>query len=351
MRRRLPFAIAFLFFSQLTLSKDFTPAPLIQLDSLYSHHVLIAEKATHRLHLFQQNPQRGPVLIKTYQMATGKKAGDKTFQGDFRTPEGIYEFATFLTHQDLIKRHGKTGEIYGVGAFVMNYPNPIDQMEGKTGGGIWLHSTNDESRLDKGLDSRGCIVTSNKDLIEIGKFLELQKTPIIVTHRLNYLDSVSMEIKKKEVLEFLESWRHSWEEENHQEYIDHYANDFTDPVRGNLTAFKNYKKRVFSGPGQPKIELDKISVLASDSYILAVFHQHYESHSIQDVGKKVLYLKKDPFYRWKIVSEKWSKIDAPQISEENKGPSLAFRPSQRFFTSSDPRTILGKDFDLKLKKN
>ncbi len=49
----------------------------------------------------------------------------------------------------------------------MNYPNPIDQRLKKTGGGIWLHSTNDETRIEKGLDSRGCVVAANNDLKEI----------------------------------------------------------------------------------------------------------------------------------------------------------------------------------------
>ena len=128
------------------------------LDDFFSHHILIAEKSTHQLHLFR-NKGSYPEHIKTYQMATGKKAGNKFFQGDHKTPEGVYQFTNFLTHEDLIKRHGKAGEIYGVGAFVMNYPNPIDQRLQKTGGGIWLHSTNDETRIEKGLDSRAVSYT------------------------------------------------------------------------------------------------------------------------------------------------------------------------------------------------
>ena len=68
----------------------------------------------------------------------------------------------------------------------MNYPNIIDKRSGKTGGGIWLHSTNDETRIEKGLDSRGCIVTTNKELIEISNFIELNKTPIIVVENINF---------------------------------------------------------------------------------------------------------------------------------------------------------------------
>ena len=48
--------------------------------------------------------------------------------------------------------------------------------------GIWLHSTNDETRIDKGLDSRGCVVAANNDLKEIAQFVELDKTNIVIVH-------------------------------------------------------------------------------------------------------------------------------------------------------------------------
>src|SRR5690606_14603542 len=103
---------------QSATANELMPAPLMLLDDVFSHHVLVAEKSTHQLHLFQNDGGK-PKLIRSFQMATGKKSGDKIFQGDHRTPEGVYQLTEFLTHEDLIKRHGKAGEIYGVGAFVM----------------------------------------------------------------------------------------------------------------------------------------------------------------------------------------------------------------------------------------
>src|SRR5690606_14647105 len=66
--------------AQASAQSDFLPAPLLELDDLFAHHVLVAEKSTHQLHLFQ-NDNGYPKLVKTVQMATGKKAGDKLFQG------------------------------------------------------------------------------------------------------------------------------------------------------------------------------------------------------------------------------------------------------------------------------
>jgi len=309
------------------------PSPLVLLDPYFSHHVIVVEKATHKLHLYA-NKDGSPELVKTYSIATGKKSGNKIFQGDHRTPEGIYHFVDFLTHQQLLNRHGKKGNIYGVGAFVMNYPNPIDQRNNKTGGGIWLHSTNNETRIEKGLDSRGCIVAINKELIEISKIIELNRTQIVVVENLSHYSIENWNKQKQSLTQFINSWHDSWQNENINKYLSHYhPSQFDHPIRGSFNSFSRYKTAVFSRKGKPKIELKNLSIMTTSEYAVATFLQNYKSNSINDLGKKMLYLVKDEFYQWKIVGEYWSK--APP--QEN---SLAFRPSNRFFKTTNPTKIM-----------
>jgi len=302
------------------------PAALMYLDDHFSHHIVIAEKSTHQLHLFK-NRGTYPEHIKTFQMATGKKAGDKLTQGDHKTPEGIYLFTNFLTHEDLIKRHGKAGEIYGVGAFVMNYPNPIDQRLKKTGGGIWLHSTNDETRIEKGLDSRGCVVAANDDLKEISTYIELEKTPIIIVQNMHLLKQRTWKTSRNAIKATVQNWLKSWQEENYENYISHYhPSKYFDRFRGSYNNFKTYKKSVFAGPGSPQIEIKNLSIFRSKSYAIATFKQIYTSSKIKDIGKKTLYLEQDGQYKWKIVNEQWNKLP-PQMRETQ----TSFKPTMRFF--------------------
>lgn len=331
-------------------SEKFLPSALIQLDDYFSHHVIVAEKSTHKLHLYQ-NDNGLPKFIKTYQMATGKKAGDKQFQGDFRTPEGVFRFVNFLTHQDLVKRHGKQGEIYGVGAFVMNYPNPMDYRKKKTGGGIWLHSTNDETRIEKGLDSRGCLVAHNTDLIEISKYIELNRTNVLVTHELNFQKESTWKASKKELKSTIESWLNSWQNEDLKSYVSHYHKEqFFDKYRGNYSQFRTYKKAVFNNAGTPLVEIKNLSLLMANDYAVANFIQVYESKTIKDVGRKTLYLKRDGYYKWKIVSENWTKAGVNQKTAE-KDEVIAFQPTMRFFDTLDPSKILGNDANITERKN
>lgn len=304
------------------------PAPLVYLDPALTHHVLVAEKATHKLYLYE-NDKSYPKLIKVYDMATGKKAGNKIFEGDHRTPEGIYFLNSFIPNEELLARYGEAGKIYGVGAFVLDYPNAIDRKQQKSGGGIWLHSTNDETRIEKGLDSRGCFVVKNNDLKEISTYIELSKTVFISMHEIPFLSEENWITTRIAIKTLVDTWLESWRNEDIESYISNYHPvEFYDNFRGNYTNFKAYKRAVFAGAGTPQIQLSNLSIVASKDYVVVTFLQNYKSNSIQDTGHKTLYLKQDEYYNWKIVSENWRKVENPEQYV------LDFRPSMRFFDTN-----------------
>lgn len=314
------FLISFVGFSH--AQENFLPSNILMMDQKFAHHVVLVEKATHKLHIYENN-NSVPKLLKTFNTATGKFKGDKTTSGDHKTPEGIYTFYEFLSKQELLRRHGKYAEIYGSGAFPMDYPNFIDNREGKGGGGIWLHSTDDDNRISKGLDSRGCVVVQNADLKEISQFIELNHTPIIVVQDIFFLSKSTWERNRKDLNDVVQKWAKAWQNKDFDTYISSYdQNRFRDKKHGNYNGYKVYKKAVFSRPDSPEIKLDFISMFSTDSYAVVHLQQDYRSSVINDIGKKTLYLQKDNNYDWKIVGEVW----AP-VSEGN----VAFTPSMRFF--------------------
>lgn len=306
------------------------PASVLLLDDYFTHHVFVAEKSTHKLHLYK-NKKGIPHLEHTWQMATGKKAGDKLYQGDHRTPEGIYHFYQFIPHETLMQRYGKEGRRYGAGAFAMNYPNPVDRRKRKTGNGIWVHSTNEETRIEKGLDSRGCIVISNNDLKEFSLYMELHRTPIVVVQNILYLTESIWSKQQKEIRDFITSWLEAWKKEDLEGYIRHYhPKKFYDSHRGRIKSFSTYKKNLFSSSGTPHIEISHLNIMTADDYSVATFRQNYRSNRIDDTGHKRLYLQKDDYYNWKIVAEVWS--------SKGVGPvEISFRPSVRFLKNEDEK--------------
>ncbi len=301
---------------------DFYPSNILMMDSKFAHHVILVEKATHKVLLFE-NSDTHPKLIKTYNTATGKFKGNKAITGDHKTPEGIYSMYEFLSKEELFRRHGKYAEIYGAGAFPMDYPNFIDERLGKTGGGIWLHSTHDDNRISKGLDSRGCVVMQNADLREISQYIELQSTPIIVVQDVLYLSKSTWERNRKDINDAVSKWSKAWQSKDFDNYIASYdPQKFHDRSKGNYSAYKAYKKAVFSRPDSPEIKLDFISIMANLDYAVVHLQQDYRSSVINDIGKKTLYLQKNANYEWKIVGELWSKAEPGNV---------AFAPSKRFF--------------------
>ncbi len=300
----------------------FLPSNILMMDEKFSHHVILVEKATHKIHIYG-NKDSHPKLLKTYNMATGKLKGDKAAEGDHKTPEGIYSMYEFLSKDDLLKRHGKAAEIYGSGAFPMNYPNFMDDRVGKTGGGIWLHSTDNDNRIFKGLDSRGCVVVQNADLKEISQYIELNATPIVVVQDIFFLNQTTWERNRKELNDTISKWTKAWQEKDFDNYIAAYDPvNFYDKSKGNYHSYKTYKKAVFSRPDSPQIKFGYTSILSTEDYAVVHIQQDYRSNVINDIGKKTLYLKKNTNYDWKIVGELWSKVEDDNV---------AFTPSKRFF--------------------
>lgn len=328
MKKNIILFLIFFYANSFAQSNDiFLPTQALVSEKYFSHHILVAEKSTHQIHLFENNNGKA-ILLKSFPMASGKKSGDKLKEGDFKTPEGIYYFNNFMTKKDLLKKIGKEAKIYGAGAFISNYPNEIDKIYHKKGSGIWLHSTNDETRIDKGLDSRGCVVMNNKDLVEISKYIELNKTPFIITQDLQFLKSDSHELQKKELEDFLESWVDSWRKKDIDAFMSHYDSEHFIDSKGSFNKFKQYKSSVFSISGTPKIEVSHISILNEKKYAVITFIQNYQSTVVSDIGKKELYVVKNDEGKWQILRETWSKDG---IDEHLK---VAFQPEAKFFKSN-----------------
>lgn len=316
--------IFFIITAPMAIAESYLPSELYLLDSKFTHHVILVEKSSHTLHLYKNN-NGVPELLKVFSVATGKFRGNKFVRGDHKTPEGIYTLQKFHASGELISKYGDYGKIYGAGAFTTNYPNVFDRRAGKTGGGIWLHSTDDNARISKGLDSKGCVVVVDEDLKAISQYIDLKSTPMVIVENISYESEQTWKNNREELKAMLGQWMKAWQEKDFDKYINSYSKtDFYDSSKGNYIGYKNYKKLIFSRSDKPIINFSNISILHQKNHAVVHLQQDYSSDLIQDVGRKTLYLKKDENYDWKIIAEHWSKLDLEQRN-------LAFVPSMRFF--------------------
>ncbi len=102
-------------------------------------------------------------IVDRFNILLGKNSGDKEIAGDMKTPVGVYKIIAAKNDDEL-------APMYGPKAFVLNYPNVLDQKNGKTGSGIWIHGVENENREPS---TKGCIVMNNKDLLKLNDYIKI----------------------------------------------------------------------------------------------------------------------------------------------------------------------------------
>ena len=161
--------------------EGFLPDCLLGLGGGAHAHALVVDKETEKLFLYEGDGERPPRLVRVWNATTGKSGGDKIASGDHKTPEGIYFFTKILEDRQLPAE-------YGVRALVTDYPNRFDLRKGKTGTGIWLHATDEVLRPFTPMRTRGCVVVTNHDILEISRYVRLGETPIVIEEHVGRLE-------------------------------------------------------------------------------------------------------------------------------------------------------------------
>ena len=271
-------------------------------------YVIIVEKSSHTLFLIEFNNGKRRV-VKAYECKTGKNQGDKKMPGDKKTPEGIY----FLTRKYLRKNIenivGKQNAYqYGELAFVTNFPNSLDRLNGKKGSGIWLHGTDENFEETSSNDTRGCVVTTNKTITELDSYIVPGETFMIVVDSLAFIGSDNVQKRKKEALSTINNWKNAWEQKDINGYINHYSNSFSSQGLSR-SGWEKDKKGKWKRNNDHRVVLDDIVIFQFNGGIVAHFTQHF---SIMDKtntkvvfptrGMKTIYLVQENA-SWKIVSE------------------------------------------------
>jgi len=240
-------------------------------------------------------------VVERTSCITGKKKGDKLKEGDQRTPNGVYFPLTFIDGSEL-------SEIYGKGAFPLNYPNIIDKRLFKRDGhGIWLHDTNDTAR--RPYSSNGCVVLYPNFFEKIRRLIAFKETPVVIVEDFDYTDPNTFNDTRRSIGFFVYEWKKAWENspQDIERYLSFYSKDFISRFE-NLEAFKEYKRRVTKNKEWIKIDLDDLFILKDGRVLdfgniyVARFNMDYRSNNYNWSGVKLLYIIKDDS-GWKILAE------------------------------------------------
>jgi len=258
--------------------------------------VLLVDKSTHRLYRFHGTAD-GPVAVVNVGCVVGKRPGRKARRGDLRTPEGVYFLERRLDGRRL-------PPLYGAMAYPTDYPNSFDRLDGRGGGGIWLHGTDDPARLATPDDSRGCVVVSNDDLDRLAASIRTRRTPMVVVPEITWLSPEEARARAEALTAWLDGWRLDWQRGSWGRYRGRYADAFFRLGHTTAPHWLARKRTFLAAEGARRIEVREVTLLAAAGQTVAIFDQGYRSRRHHDRGVKRLYLTGGGD-GYAIVAERW----------------------------------------------
>ncbi|EIF6437653.1 murein L,D-transpeptidase, partial [Campylobacter jejuni] len=201
--------------------------------------------------------------------------GDKKIEGDLKTPVGFYELGRKFNPGD---------PYYGPFAFATTYPNLLDKVQGKTGGGIWIHGYPlDGSRLDE-FKTRGCIALFNNNLEKFAQVVQDKKVFVMTEEK------EKIRAKKDQIASLLAdlfTWKLAWTNSDTNTYLSFYdEQEFKRFDKMKFEQFASMKKSIFSRKEDKKIKFSDINIspypnLENETMYRISFYEDYYTKNYQ----------------------------------------------------------------------
>lgn len=272
------------------------PASLVRM-SPNQRYMLVVDLQASRLYVYENTGEQ-PQLVDNFYTTIGKNGYGKRTEGDQKTPIGVYFVTGFI-------EPGELPDLYGAGAFPIDYPNPWDQRQGHTGYGIWLHGTPSDTYSRPPRDSDGCVILSNQDFKRLQPYLDIGTTPVVLADGIEWLKPSKLQQRRKQFAALLEEWRSDWESRDAQAYLRHYSRDYKG-LGMDYSEWVSHKRRVNPSKRYIDVGLSDTSMYlypGQDDLLVVTFTQDYESDNFQRTFRKRQYWRKEKDGRWRVIYE------------------------------------------------
>jgi murein L,D-transpeptidase YafK len=259
-------------------------------------YAVLVDTKRSRLYVYETG-EGNPKLVADYYMTQGKNGSLKQKEGDQKTPLGVYQVISYLPKS-------KLADLYGAGAFPIDYPNEWDRRLGRTGHGIWLHGTPSDTFARPPLASDGCVVLTNEDLAHISRFIQPGVTPMVIAENVVWVSPDALAKEREGLRAAFEAWRGDWESLNMDRYLGHYHANFSGEGMG-IAEWSSRKRAVNAGKAWIKVGVSNLSMFrypGKDDLAVVTFDQDYKSSNLNSVAKKRQYWFHDG-RKWHILDE------------------------------------------------
>lgn len=260
-------------------------------------HAIVVDASRSRVYVFE-NADGTPRLADDFYSTLGKWGIDKRREGDKKTPIGVYNVVSRIPGS-------KLPDLYGWGAFPINYPNEWDRIRGKTGYGIWLHGVPSDTYARAPQASDGCIALANPDIAELANRVQVGATPVIIAERVEWVAPAALRAERDLLMGQLETWIAGWQSLDSERYLQHYSSGFRSDGM-DFASWRAHKKRVNAAKSWIKVSLANVSVFRDpgtpQGLVTITFDQDYRSSNLaQQSRKRQYWIQEDG--RWKIAYE------------------------------------------------
>lgn len=270
------------------------PTALLRLPEGVNHAIAVDLSAA-RLYVVSRSDD-GLRVTRDHYAAMGSAGFGKEREGDNRTPLGVYRILRWLDGDQL-------PELYGSGAFPVDYPNDWDRALGRTGHGIWLHGVPRDAYARPPRSSEGCVTLANADLQGLGDVVSLQSTPVILADRLRW-ETPTQRLERRERFEAeLQAWRQAWQRRDTDAYLGFYAADFEDGSGRDYAEFAAHKQAVNRGKRWISVEMRGLAIYdypGEEDLRLVSFEQHYASDNYASISQKRQFWRRQADGNWRI---------------------------------------------------
>jgi murein L,D-transpeptidase YafK len=286
--------------ARLRAYNDHPPADLIPRYLLWfdpaQRHAIVVDAIRSRVYVYE-NAGGTPRFVEDYYTTLGKYGIEKIREGDRKTPIGVYHVTSKIPGARL-------PDLYGWGAFPINYPNEWDRRLGKTGYGIWLHGVPSETYARAPWASDGCIALANPDVETLGTRVQAGVTPVVIAERVEWVTPAAWRAERDAFMLQFQTWRTDWESLDTDRYLSHYARDFRSDGM-DISAWSTHKQRVNAGKTWITLSLNNVSAFldpGKQNLVAVTFDQDYRSNNLtQRTRKRQYWVMEDG--RWKIAYE------------------------------------------------
>jgi murein L,D-transpeptidase YafK len=320
-------------------NKELIPSVLLQMSDEQRYSLVMDAKRA-RLYLYE-NIGGIPTLISDYYVSQGKLGMDKFKEGDQRTPLGVYYITNRLPG-------AKLPDFYGPGALPINYPNEWDKLNGRGGSGIWLHGVPSTNYSRAPLASDGCIVLSNPDFLKIAATVDITKTPVIITEKINFIARANWQTEKLNARKLVDTWLQTVASSTPTNALQLYSKNFRNIANEPTPTWLTKQALLSNKPiGSVKLrELSQFKYPGRDEIIVSNFIVDTQTNKGVSSSKRRQYWAKEGNL-WRIIFEDTNLIAGPRVDAESFKELAQITPKEVLTPPANVKVIPPASLDKK----